>query len=177
MNMPMLPQTAQTKYHHQVHLHDTEIIILAWDTVLDPHLAIITGTDTGLTGQDHIPTVTDTEVTARVIHRIVTPGHITDVHTGAHLATDTQTHIVIDRIHHIGDLHCTEALPHILEITVGLNHIPHTKLFKWCLLNPHTALTRQPGNTRIRNINKSPLMTPHLIITALMNHPVNQMRI
>ena len=26
--------------------------------------------------------------------------------------------------------------------------------------NPHTALTRQPGNTGIGNINKSPLMTP-----------------
>ena len=51
------------------------------------------GTDTGLTGQGHIPTVTGTEVTARAIHREVTPGHITDIHTGAHLATVTQTHI------------------------------------------------------------------------------------
>ena len=88
--MAMSPQTAQTKYHHQVHLHDTEIIILAQDTVLDPHLAIITGTGTGLTGQDHTPAVTDTEVTARVIHREVAPGHIKDIHTEAHLATDTQ---------------------------------------------------------------------------------------
>ena len=29
MNMAMSLQTAQTKYHHQAHLHDTEIIILA----------------------------------------------------------------------------------------------------------------------------------------------------
>ena len=79
MNTATSPQTAQTKYHHQVHLHNTEIIILAQDTVLDPHLTIIIGTDTGLTGQDHIPTVTDTEATARVYHRQVTPGHITDV--------------------------------------------------------------------------------------------------
>ena len=86
----MLLQTAQAKYHHQVLLHDTEIIILAQDTILDLHLTITTGTDTGLTGQDHIPAVTDTEITARVIHRDVTPGHIIDVHTGAHLATDTQ---------------------------------------------------------------------------------------
>ena len=57
------------------------------------------------------------------------------------------------------------------------NHVPHTKLLIWHLLNPPTALTRQPGNTRIRNINKSPLMIPHLIITVLMNHPVSQMRI
>ena len=94
MNVVMLQQTAQTKYLHQVHLHDTENIILAQDTILDPHLAIITGTNTGLTGQDHIPTVTDTEVTAGVIHRKVTLGHITDVHTEAHLTTDTQTLII-----------------------------------------------------------------------------------
>ena len=50
---------------------------------------MITGTDTGLTGQNHIPAVTDTEVTARVINREVTSGHITDIHTEAHLTTDT----------------------------------------------------------------------------------------
>ena len=124
----MSQQTVQTKYHHQVHLPNTEIIILAHDTILDPHLAIMTGTDTGLTGQGHIPTVTDTEVTARVIHREVAPGHITDIHTEAHLTTDAQTLIIIDRTHHIGDLHCREAFPHILEIAVGMNHIPHTKM-------------------------------------------------
>ena len=109
----MLPQTVQTKYHHQVHLHDTDIIILAQDTILDPQLTIITGTDTGLTGQDHIPAVGDTEVTARVIHREVTPGHITDVHTEAHLTIDAQTLNVTNKTCHIGDLHCIEALLHI----------------------------------------------------------------
>ena len=128
VNTVMLPQTVQTEYHHQVLLHDTEIIILAGDTVLDPHFALITGTNTGSTGQDHIPTVTDTEVTARVIHREVTPGHITDVHTEAHLSTDTQTLVVTDRTHHTEGLHHTEALLHILEIAVGPNHVPHTKL-------------------------------------------------
>ena len=125
--MAMSLQTAQTKYHHRVLLHDTEIIIQAQDTILDLHLAITTGTDTGLTGQGHIPTVTGTEATARAIHREGTPGHITDVHTGAHLATDTKTHI-IDGIHHTGDLHGTEAPPHILEITVGQDHITHIEI-------------------------------------------------
>ena len=96
--------------------------------MLDPHLTIITGRDTGLTGQDHIPTVTDTEVTARVIHREVTPSHITDIHTEAHLTIDTQMLIITDGIHHIGSLHCIEALLHTLEIAVCLNHIPNTKL-------------------------------------------------
>ena len=73
----------------------------------------------GLTGQDHIPTVTGTEVTTKIIHREVTPGHITDVHTGTHLTTDTQPLIIIDGTHCTGDLYHTEALPHILEIAVG----------------------------------------------------------
>ena len=120
--MAMLLQVTQTKYHHQVLLHDTEIIIV------DLHLIITIGTDTGFRGQGHIPTVTGTEVTARAIYREVTPGHTTDAHTRAHLTTGTQTHIVINRIHHKGDLHCTEALPHILEIAVGQDHITHTEL-------------------------------------------------
>ena len=86
---------------------------------------------------------------------------------------DTQTLIAIDRTHHIGDLHHTEALLHNLVIAVGLNHIPYTKLLIWHLLNPPTALTGQLGNTRIRNINKSPLMIPLWIITVLMNHLSN----
>ena len=105
MNMVKSQQTVQTKYHHQVHLHNTENIILAQDTILDPHLTIITGTNTGLTGQDYMLAVTDTEVTARVIHREVAPVHTTDIHTEAHLTTDNHTLIVTDGTHHIGALH------------------------------------------------------------------------
>ena len=94
-----------------------------------------------------------------------------------HPHRNTSCHRYLNTYHHQWDthiegLHCIEALPHTLAIVVGLNHIPHTKF-----LNPHTALTRQSGNTRIRNINKSPLMTPHPNISVLMNHPVSQMRI
>ena len=88
----------------------------------------MTGTDSGLTGQDHISKVTDTEATARVIHREVAPGHITDIHTEAHVTTDAQAYITTDEIHHRGDLHLTEALLHILEVTVGINHVPCIKL-------------------------------------------------
>ena len=70
----------------------------------------------------------DTEVTARVIHRKVTPGHITDAHTEAHCATDIQTHINIDGIYHIEDLCHTEVFPHIPEITVVLDYIPCIKI-------------------------------------------------
>ena len=119
--MAMLQPTVQTKYHHRAHLQGIDIPILTQDAVIDLHLAIITGTDIGLTGQDPIPTVIDTEVTAGVIHREVTPGHIIDAHTEAHHTTDTQTHIVIDGIHHIEDLHHTEVFLHIPEIAVDLD--------------------------------------------------------
>ena len=107
--MAMLQQTVQTKYHCQVHLQCIEITILTQDALIDLHLAIITGTGIGLTGQDPIPTVIDTEVTGRVIHREVTPGHFTDAHTEAHHTTDPQTHIVIDEILHTEDLHHTKV--------------------------------------------------------------------
>ena len=47
---------------------------------------------------------------------------------GVHLSTDTQTLIITDGIHHTGGLHCIGALPHILGIAVGLNHVHHTEL-------------------------------------------------
>ena len=127
MNMAMSQQTAQTKYYHQVHLHGTEIPILTQDAVIDLHLTMITGTDIGLTGQDTIPAVIDTEVTVRVIHRGVTSGHITDAHTEAHHARDSQVHITINEILHIEDLHHTDVFLHIPEIAVDLDHIPCTK--------------------------------------------------
>ena len=131
----------------------------------------------GLADPDHVRAITDTEVTAKITHREVTPGHITDAPTEAHNATDTQTLIITDGTHHIGGLPHIEAFLHILETTVGLDHILHTKLARQHLPNLHTALTRQHGNTRIRNIKRSPLMTPHLITTVLINHPVIQRRI
>ena len=82
--MAMLQQIAQTKYHHQVHLQGTEMPTLTQDTMINLHLAMIIGTGIGLTGQDPIPAVIATEVTVRVIHGGVFPGHITDAHTEAH---------------------------------------------------------------------------------------------
>ena len=128
MNMAMSQQTVQTRYHHQVHLQGAEIPILPQDTMIDLHLAITTGTDIGPTGPGPTLTVIDTEVTVRVIHTEVTPGHIIDAHTEAHHATDTQTLIVINGIHHIEDLPHTEVFPHIPKIAVDLDNIHYTKI-------------------------------------------------
>ena len=124
--MAMSQQIAQTKSHHQVHLQGTEMPILMQDAAIDLHLAMIIETDIDLTGQDPIPIVIDTGVIVGVIHEGVAPGHITDAHTEAHHATDTQAHIAIDETLPIEDLHHTVFL-HIPETAVDLDHIPCTK--------------------------------------------------
>ena len=134
-------------------------------------------TDTGLADPDYLCALTDTEVTVKITNREVTPGHIIDAPTEAHHTTDIQVLIVTNGTHHIGGLPHIEAPLHILETAVGLDHVLCTKLVTQHLLNLHTALTRQHGNTRKTNIKRSPLMTPHLITTVLMNHPVIQRRI
>ena len=77
---------------------------------------------------------------------------IMDAPTEAHHATDTQTLIITNGIHHIGGLPHIEALLHILETALGLDHILCIKLVKQQILNLHTALSRHHGNTRLRNI-------------------------
>ena len=81
--------------------------------------------------------------TAKITHREVTPGHITDTPTEAHHTTDTQILIVTDGTHHIGALPHIEALLCIQETAVGLNHVLCTKPVKQHLLNLHTVLTKQ----------------------------------
>ena len=88
------------------------------------------------------------------------PGHITDIPTETRHAADTQTLVITNGTHHIGGLPRIEALQFILETAVGPDLVLHTKLAEQHLLNLHTALTRQHGNARIRNIERSPLMTP-----------------
>ena len=165
--MVMLQQTAQTKHRHQAHLHTMENIFLAQDTRLDPLLNIIKGTDTGLADLDHVHALTETEVTVEITQREVTersyhrcPHRSTSNHRYTLHATDTQTLIITNGTHHIGGLPHIEAHPHILETTVGLDHICYPKLAEQHLLNLLTALTRQHRNTRITNIERSPLMTP-----------------
>ena len=108
-------------------MQGTEIPILTQDAVIDLHLAMIIETEIDLTGPDPIPTVIDTGVTVRVIHKGVAPDHITDAHTEAHCTTETQVHIKIDETLHIEDPHHTEVFPPILEIAVDPDHIHCTK--------------------------------------------------
>ena len=85
--------------------------------MIDPHvtmiikigtIAVIIETDINLAGWDPIPAIIDTGATVEVIHEGVAPGHITDPHTAAHPATETQAHIAINETLHIEDPHHTE---------------------------------------------------------------------
>ena len=120
----MSQQTAQIRSHHQVHMQGTEIPILMQDAMIDLHLTKIIKIDIDLTGQDPIPAVIDTEVTVKVIHEEVTPGHITDAHIEAHHTTGTQAHIAIGETLHIEDLHHTEVIQHIPEIIANPDLAP-----------------------------------------------------
>ena len=183
MIMAMLQQVAQTKSHCLVHQQSTEITVPTQDDTIDLHLAItieidtiamIIETDIGLTGQDPIPTIIDTEVTVAVTHEGVTPGHITKPHTTSLHATETQAHIATDETPHTEEPHHTEVLP---AIAVYPDHVCHTNKTTKHHPNYLTALTGQPGKTKTGNINKSPLMTHHPNTTALMNNPANLIRI
>ena len=107
--------------------------VLTQDATIDPHLAMTIEigtiamtikTDIDLAGQDPIPAVIDTRVTVKVIHKGVTPGHITDPHTAAHHATETPAHIAINETLHTEDPHHPEVFP---ELTVDPDHIHYTK--------------------------------------------------
>ena len=107
-------------------------------------------------------------------HEGVIPGPITDQHTATHHATETQAHTTTSETLHTEDPHHTEVFP---GITVDPDHVHHTNTTTKHHQNCLTALTGEPGRTKTGNINKSPLMTHHPNTTALMNKPVNPMRI
>ena len=134
-------------------------------------IAMIIETDIGLTGQDRTPAIIDTGVTVAVTHKEVTPGHITNPHATEHHATETQVHITTDKTPHTGDPHHTEVFP---GITVDPDLAHYTNMTIKHHQNCLTALTRQPGKTKTRNINKEPLIIHHPNTTALMTNPANQ---
>ena len=112
----------QDKIPPSGHQQDTEITVLTQDDAIDPHLtipimigiiAVITGTDTGLPGQDPTPTIIHTGVTVTVTHEEVTPGHTTNPHATAHHATETQVHIATNETLTTEDPHYINVFPGI----------------------------------------------------------------
>ena len=77
-------------------------------------------------------------------HKGVAPGHITNPHTTALHAKETQAHITTDETPHTEEPHHTEVLP---GITVDPDHICHTNKTAKHHPNCLTALNRQPEKT------------------------------
>ena len=156
MSMATLQQIAQTKAHHQVHQQGTEITVLTQDNAIDPHLAITIKIGTirthiGSAGQDPIPAVIATGVTVEVTHKEVILGPITDSHTAAHHATETQVHTATNETLNTEDPHHTEVFPGIAADPDCMHHTTKTtKHHQNCL----TALTEQPGETKTGNIKQ-----------------------
>ena len=118
--------------------------------------------------------VLTTRVTFEASYKGVILGPISDPHTTAYHVKGTQMHTATDETLHTGYPHHTEVSQ---EIAVDPDHAHHTNTPTKHHQNHPTAPTTQPGRTKTGNINKSPLMTHHLNVTALMNKPVNQTRI
>ena len=84
-------------------------------------------------------------------HAEVTRGHITDSHAAAHHATETQVHIITNKTPHTEGLHHKEVFPRIAVDPDIIHHTnTTTKHHQDCL----TALTREPGKPKTRNINR-----------------------
>ena len=118
MNMAMSHQITQTTSYHQAHQQGTEVTVPTEDNMIDPHPIItieigtitwIIGTDIGLAGQDCIPVVVATGVTAKAINGGVILDPITDPHTTTHHAIETQMHTTTDETLYTGDPHHTEV--------------------------------------------------------------------
>ena len=99
---------------------------------------------------------------------------ITNPQAAAHLTTEAQTHTATDERPHTADPHHAEVFPGII---VDPDHVHDTNTTTRHQQECLTALTKQPGELKIGNINKSPLMIHHLSTRALMSKPVNQMMI
>ena len=173
----------QDKFPPSGYQQDTEITILTQDDVIDPHLRITIkiGTITvtmetgiGLAGPDPIHAVIATGVPVKVPHKEVILGPITDPHAAAHHATEAQAYTTTDKTTHTADPHHTEVFP---GIAVDPDHVHYTNTTTKHRQDCLTALTEQPGEPKIGNISKSPLMIHHLSTTALMSKPANQMMI
>ena len=180
--MAMSQQIAQTKSHHQAHQQGTEIIVVTQDDVIDPHLEITIElgtitvtirTDICLAGRDPIPAVIATRVPVELPYEVIL-GPIIEPHTAAHHTTEAQVHTATDETLHTEDPHHIEVFP---GIRADPDHMHHTNTTTKHHQNYLTALTKQPGETKTGNTNKSPLMNHHPNTIALMNKPVNQMMI
>ena len=174
----MLLWTAQIRYCHLVHQHATGLTPTTG--VGDPPLditatpdahAMITETDLDSAALDLAPTTMAIEVIATMTPTEVTPDHSTDLPTTASHMIRALVPTATAATHLTADLHPIGILP---EMTTDCNTESNTTDEPEDL---HPLHRHHPGIIRIRDTNRSPLMTHHQSTTALMTMKVTQMMI
>ena len=148
--------------------------------MIDPHLRIPIEIDTitmtinagiGSAGPDPIHTVIDRGVTATMTHKKVILVPIKHPHAIAHHVTEAQAHTATDETPHTADHYHAEVFQ---GIAVDPDHVHYTNITTKHQQDCLTALTEQPGEPKIGNISKAPLMIHHLSTIALITRPANQ---
>ena len=176
----MLPWTVQIRYCHLVHQHTTGLTLTIG--VGDPPLditatpdahAMTTETDLDSAALNLTPTTTAIEVIATMTLAEVAPDHSTDLPTTASHMTRALVPTTATMTHLTADLHPIEIL---LKMTADHDTDPESNTTDQPK-DLHPLHRHHPGIIRIRDTNRSPLMTHRQSTTVPMTMKVTQMMI
>ena len=175
--MDMLPWTAWIRYHCLAHWHATGLTPMTG--MIDPPLDIIatpevhtmiTRIDPGSVAPGPAPITIDIAEAATRTPIEAAPGHSTGLPNLVSHVTEAQVPTTIAATHCTTDLHLIGILP---EMTADLNINPENNTTDWPT-DPHLPHKQHLGKIRIRDRNKTPLMTHHQDTTAQMITTVTQ---
>ena len=148
--------------------------------MIDPYLGVTIAivittltieTGTGSADLDLAPIFLDIGVTVTVTLAEGTLDPFTDPHAAAHHITEAQAYTVTNETCHTADPHNEGVSP---EITVDPGHALPTNTITKPQEEHLPPQIKHPGRPRTGNTSKSPLMTHHLNIIALMNRTLIQ---
>ena len=175
--MDMLPWTAQIRYHHLAHQHNTGLTPMTGmkdpplDIIATPDIhTMITRIDPDSVAPDLALITTDIGVVAARTPIEVTPGHSTDLPTIVSHITGAPVPTATAATHCTADLHLIGILP---KMTADLDINPKSNTTDQPM-DPHPPRKHHLGNIRIRDTSKSPLTTHHQNTTAQMIMTVTQ---
>ena len=171
------PWIAQIRYHHLVHQHAAGLtpMIGLGDPPLD--ITATSGTHTMITETnldsatlDLAPTTTAIEVITAMTLAEVVPDHSTDLPTAASHMMGALVPNAAATAHLTADLHPIGVLP---KMTADRNTDPESNTTDQPK-DLHPLHRHHPGIIRIRDANRSPLMTHHQSTTAPMTRKATQ---
>ena len=177
ITMDMLPWTAWIRYQHLAHWHTaglmptTGVIDPPLDFIATPDVhTMITRLDPGSVIPSPTPVTIDIGVAAIRTPIEATPGHSTDLPDIVSHTTEAQVPTTTATTHCTADLHLIGIPP---TMTADLNSNPKNNTTDWHK-DPCPPCKQHLGNIRIRDTNKSPLMTHCQNTTAQMIMIVTQ---